>query len=306
MPPLPPWLNVSPHDFVLATQAGAQLGHQIASSTIQAWEEQARMRMAAQEAAANRESHAQQVAVENAMNRLAADRLEAYRQSEIANRQKELGLHQQGLQVDQTREDIQQQRADEQVRRNTTLEGIRALAEKRQQEREDRIASTDKFMDIAGVLYRIPANGGEPVPVNEKDKTRAPYRFVGPDGKHYEQYPGEPAKLIQMPGDVVKPESHATRDLLMNNMQNNLNFLRHPLSGMSGSLPPIPVPPQAITNAPPAVGQSFAPQEIQAAPSPVVLPAPTPKKRVKVKGPNGVSGTIEEGDTLPDGWTVAQ
>ena len=169
---LPPWLNVSPHDFVQATAAGATLGHAIADSTMRAWHEQAAMRQAAQEAAANRESHAQQVAVENAMNRLAADRLEAYRQSEIANRQKELGLHQQGLQMDQGREDIQQQRADEQVRRNTTLEGIRALAEKRQQEREDRIASTDKYMDIGGDLYRIPADGSGPVLVSKRDKNR--------------------------------------------------------------------------------------------------------------------------------------
>ena len=32
----------------------------------------------------------------------------------------------------------------------------------------------------------------------------------------------------------------------------------------------------------------------------------TPAKRVKVVGPNGKSGTIEEGDSLPSGWTVAQ
>ena len=97
MAPLPPWVSVNPRDFVQAASAGATLGHAIADSTMRAWQEQAAMRQAAQEAAANRESHAQQVAVENAMNRLAADRLEAYRQSEIANRQKELGLEEKRL-----------------------------------------------------------------------------------------------------------------------------------------------------------------------------------------------------------------
>ena len=122
---LPPWLNVSPHDFVQATSAGATLGHAIADSTMRAWEEQARMRMAAQEAAANRESHAQQVAVENAMARLAADRLEQYRQSEIANRQKELGLEEKRLLPNE----IQQQRADEYARHNQVIEKMRADSE---------------------------------------------------------------------------------------------------------------------------------------------------------------------------------
>ncbi len=33
-------------------------------------------------------------------------------------------------------------------------------------------------------------------------------------------------------------------------------------------------------------------------------PAATPKKRIKVKTPDGRTGTIDEGDKLPEGWTT--
>ena len=137
---LPPWLNVQPSDFVHAAAAGATLGHAIADSTMRAWEEQARMRMAAQEAAANREQHAQQLAVDNAMARLAADRLEAYRQSEIANRKAELGLQEKGLGLRGEGLDIQRQRAEDAL----TL-GQGRLAESKERE-SDRQAQRD-FMN---------------------------------------------------------------------------------------------------------------------------------------------------------------
>lgn len=50
----------------------------------------------------------------------------------------------------------------------------------------------------------------------------------------------------------------------------------------------------------PSTGQSTAPDPVQA-------PATSAsKKRVKVTGPNGKKGTIQEGDTLPDGWKLAR
>ncbi len=127
---LPPWLSVSPHDFLLATQAGAQLGNTIAEQTQKAWEEQQRLRMEAQ----TQQNVAEQHAVENAMTRLAADRLEQYRQSEAANAKSRLGIEQQGLGLRGKELDVQNKRADEQERRNTTLEGIRKDAENRLEE----------------------------------------------------------------------------------------------------------------------------------------------------------------------------
>lgn len=39
--------------------------------------------------------------------------------------------------------------------------------------------------------------------------------------------------------------------------------------------------------------------------APVTPPAsPAPKQRVRVIGPGGVRGTVEQGDTLPDGWSL--
>ncbi len=127
---LPPWVGVSPRDFVLAAAQGAQLGHQIADSTMRAWEEQARMRMASQEAAARREEAAQQEEENRAMARLAADRLEQYRQSEIANAKAGLGLRQREIGASEGRSDILQQRADEFERHNQAMEKIRETAAK--------------------------------------------------------------------------------------------------------------------------------------------------------------------------------
>lgn len=107
---LPPWLNIHPTDFLAATESGSALGQRIAQAQQAAWEEDQRMRM-------QQEQHA----IENAANRLAAERLEQYRQSEIANRQAELGIETKRL----GSLDIQQQRADEAARHNAAMEEAR-------------------------------------------------------------------------------------------------------------------------------------------------------------------------------------
>lgn len=151
---LPPWLNVQPSDYLHAAAAGAQLGHAIADSTLRAWEEQARMRMAAQEAQANREQRAQQQAIDNAMTRLAADRLEQYRQSEIANRQAELGLQQQGLGlrekglgVQEAREAEAERRGDEIARHNQAMEEARLKSA----EQQGKLYGEPVYSDIPGM-----------------------------------------------------------------------------------------------------------------------------------------------------------
>lgn len=79
----------------------------------------------------------QQREVENAMNRLAADRLEQYRQSEIANRKSELGLQErgfglreQGLSIQQEAEKEAAKRGDETARHNLAMEQARIDADK--------------------------------------------------------------------------------------------------------------------------------------------------------------------------------
>ena len=111
---LPPWLQIQPSDYLHATQAGAQLGTQIAENAQRAWEAQQRMRIESEA----QNAKLQQFTMEQAAQRLAADRLEQYRQAEIANRQQELGIQDKKL----GSLDIAQQRADEINRHNMAME----------------------------------------------------------------------------------------------------------------------------------------------------------------------------------------
>lgn len=150
---IPPWLDVSPSDFLKATQAGAQLGHAIADSTQRAWEEQARMQMAQQE----QDTKQQQLAVENAQQRLAADRLEQYRQQEASARRDQLGLEKQGLGLRTDEFGLQKTKVDqEQANRLAQfgLEGKRLTAtqdhqralEAEQKRRNDAYAAHIKYL----------------------------------------------------------------------------------------------------------------------------------------------------------------
>lgn len=119
---LPPWLQISPSDYLRATQAGVQAGHAIADSAQRAFEEQQRMQMAQEHAKAQ----LAQQAIENAAQRLAAERLEQYRRDEVANRQQQLGIEQQRLRG----LDIQQQRADDLARHQMAMEQQKLQADK--------------------------------------------------------------------------------------------------------------------------------------------------------------------------------
>jgi len=136
---LPDWLRINPGDYLRATQAGAQLGTQIAENSQRAWEAQQRMRMESEA----QNAKLQQFALEQAAHRLAADRLEQYRQAEIANRQQELGIQQQGLGLRGEGLDIQRQRAEDALNL-----GQGRLSEAKQRE-EDRQAQRDFRNEIA-------------------------------------------------------------------------------------------------------------------------------------------------------------
>lgn len=291
---IPPWISVSPADFVHAAAAGAQLGHAIADSTLRAWEEQARMRMAAQEATARREQQAQQHAVETAMARLAADRLEAYRQQEVANRKAELGLQQQGLGLRGEALDVARQRAEDALK----------LGEGRltqSQEREaDRQAQRDFRNEMAQKMqdYR---EKGLSLREESMNRPRQSHFFTGPDGV---QYMVEPGSTNAVPVNLPKKEAEQGGSSSLMDMYKGVMGLGAKISGLSNFLPQsAPTPPPAPA---PAKGLSYAPQETQAAPPPAPAPAAPPKKRVKVKGPKGQTGTVEEGDTLPEGWKISE
>lgn len=183
---IPPWLDVSPSDFLKATQAGAQLGHAIADSTQRAWEEQARMQMAQQE----QDTKQQQLAVENAQQRLAADRLEQYRQQEAAARRQQLGIEQQGLGLRSDEISVQGRRADEQARRNMILEGIRQADETRKEEADKRKENAPSFHD-GQWWVNDPEEGPVPVTQKEPDRDRQGHFYTDQKGTLWTIPPGQ-------------------------------------------------------------------------------------------------------------------
>lgn len=138
---LPSWLQISPSDYLRATQAGVQAGHAIAESTQRAWEEQERMKMAADQHAAQ----LSQQAIENAAQRLAADRLEQYRQQEVEARKQQLGIEQKRL----GSLDIQQQRADDLAKHYANMEEAKMRQDERLQTGKQ--YGEPVFADIPGV-----------------------------------------------------------------------------------------------------------------------------------------------------------
>lgn len=134
---LPPWLQISPKDYLLATQAGVQAGHAIANSAQLAFEKQQQLQMEQEKAKAQ----LAQQAIENAAQRLAAERLEQYRRDEVANRQQQLGIEQQRLRG----LDIQQQRADDLARHQMAMEQQKLQADK------TRDYGAPAFMDVPGI-----------------------------------------------------------------------------------------------------------------------------------------------------------
>lgn len=269
---LPPWLQINPRDYLLATQAGVQAGHAIAESTQRAWEEQERMKMAAEQ----QKSAAQQRAIENAAQRLAADRLEQYRQSEIANRTSELGIQRQGLGLRGEGLDIQRQKVEE----------IGKTNEQRFKDQQQRMDDLQKQREFMNDMRTREADRRD----REAGRSRQGH-FIQKDGMDFVIPPGETnAVPVNFPKPPEGPQSHAFRDAvkgISGSLLSNFNVMgMHPF--MSTPTP------AAGTNAPSAIPAT-----------PLAAP-PSPKKRVKVKGPSGQTGTIEEGDSLPDGWSEAK
>lgn len=121
---LPPWLNIQPSDFLHATAAGAQLGNTIYDQATRAFENQQRLQMEHEQ---NQSKLAQQ-AIENAMTRLAADRLENYRQQEAKAAQDRIALEKEGLDTSDRRADIMQQRADDLAKHQLAQDAARTKA----------------------------------------------------------------------------------------------------------------------------------------------------------------------------------
>ncbi len=273
--PLPSWLQISPSDYLRAVEAGTRAGLSIRQANEAAFEHGQRMQMA-QEA---QQQHEKQLAIENAVQRLAQERLEEYRQGELKNQQARLGIEQQGLALrGETASQAEEARRLGLDLRERSLKDTEERNKSAEQRAQDKLDIERRLADL-----------NEQLKQGQLDRKPKP-RFVNtPKGlMQVDEDTGElsPPKFAMPP---KPPESHATVDALVGagaGMLGRANvFGMHPFGFLQS--------PTASTNAPAGA--------IPATPT----AAPAPKKRVKVKGPTGQTGTIEEGDVLPDGWTPA-
>lgn len=267
---LPPWLNITPSQFLAATEAGTSAGQRISEAAQRAWEEDQRMRM----------TQAQQ-AIENAAQRLAAERLEQYRRGELANAQARLGIEQQGLGLRGQGLDIQRQRAEDMLK----------LGEERNKSAAEREADRIKQLDFMNEMRQRDLERRE----RESERSRQGHFFTGPDGKTYVVQPGQTeATEVGLPKPKEDQSSHETLDSLKRlgrSALDNFNVLGlHPFMSVQPPPPSSAVPTNAVPQVP--LSPTNAP--------------PLSRRRVKVKGPSGQSGTIVEGDDLPEGWKLAE
>lgn len=228
---LPPWLQINPRDYLLATQAGAQMGHAISDATTRAFEEQERMKMAAE----HQKSVLAQQAIENAMQRLAAERLENYRQQEVKNREAELGIQRQGLGLRGEGLDIQRQRVEDLAKTNE-----QRIKDAEERER-DRQAQRDFMNDMREREMQR----------REKEAERARQgHFLTKDGIDYVIPPGATnAVPVAFPKPPEDQGSHETLDTLKRiggSLLKNVNFMGITPFGLSS-------PAQGTINAPPAI-----------------------------------------------------
>ena len=267
MAELPPWLSVTPRDFVLAQQAGAQLGHAIADSTQRAWEARARMQMESEQ----HQQRAQQQAIENAMNQMAAQRLEQYRRDEVAARSRALDLEQAGLGMRGEGLDIQRERVADMAKFNEE----KANAAQRHM---DDLQSQRDFMNE--MRQREADRRDKEMDRKDKELERARgtrHFFQDKEGKQFYMDPGETT-----PHEVEYPKKQAATDESSGSLMNMraalpyaANFLgaASPMGGVLAGLMPLTAPAGTSTNTPPTVYPN--PNNV-AAPPPAAQPAPTP------------------------------
>jgi len=235
---LPPWLNVTPSDFLRATQAGAQLGTQIAENSQRAWEAQQRMRMESEA----QNAKLQQFALEQAAHRLAADRLEQYRQAEIENRKSELGLQQQGLGLRGEGLDVQREGLDlrEKGLNNAFANAQQRIKDEqererdRQTQRETRNDMTREMLDLREKM----AKESYDKPMYQRDENGKLFRVNKQTGEL------EPVKVT---GQEEKPsESHFLKSI--GDAYKGSLSLGSKLFGLSNFIPQTPPSPAGATN----------------------------------------------------------
>lgn len=89
---LPPWLNVSPSDYLRAAQSGAAMGHAIAESSLRAWEQQQRMQMAQAQQQTAKQQFQQEMGLRQAQLAATMQQRKAALEAATQYRMNQLGL----------------------------------------------------------------------------------------------------------------------------------------------------------------------------------------------------------------------
>lgn len=248
---LPPWLQISPRDYLAAVEAGTRAGLSIREANQQAWENAQRMQLA--------QENAQR---QDLANRLQQERLDQYRQQELANARSRIGESQNALQariaLGQQGLALRSQGLDEAQKR---FEESQKTAKERE---DDRQAQREFRNKMAEEMLRLRQEGA--------DRSRGVPHYVQ---KGDDTFVIQPGSTNALPVAFPKSgnEDTATTGSTLGSLFGGLKKLG---AGFIGS------------------GDQSAAQSI----------APAVSKRVRVKGPNGETGTIPEGTKLPEGWTT--
>lgn len=211
---LPPWLQISPRDYLAAVEAGTRAGLSIREANQQAWENAQRMQLA--------QENAQR---QDLANRLQQERLDQYRQQELANARSRIGESQNALQariaLGQQGLALRSQGLDEaQKRFEESQKTAKEREDDRQAQREFRNKMAEQMMQLRE---------------NAADRTKGvPHYFTGPKNAQYVVMPGSTnAVPIALPKPPTKPSGSLLSGV--SNLAHNLTgrFLGSPLPTQS-------------------------------------------------------------------------
>jgi hypothetical protein len=288
----PAWIN--PPNYLGAMEAGTAAGQRARAQDISTSEAADRLRLAYDSLAANERMQGQAAQAKLAQNAAAME----LRQAQM-----------EGLQ------DYREQQMDA---RAEALKQQADLASKALKQRGDlAAASLDERTahDVSMEEARNAVKSGQATIVEHPELPGVKF-LRNPSGAESRITPGERSPTVALDA-AGRPKGYSGQ---LNNL--TVQALMGTNAPAALNPPPMPMPPSGKLFGPggylPRPGESDPSKSgmagdaltaVDALTSPVPgmgAMAPAAKNRVKVTGPNGEKGTIEEGDDLPEGWKLAQ
>lgn len=266
MPTVAPWLI--PPDFIGAMRAGAQAGLEQRGQDIGASEAADRLKLAYDQLASEEQQRAKET--QSRMDLAKASLALRGHQMDM------LGQYRQGMIAN-----AQQRMQDLADYRGKELEQKAALAE---------MSKRNIHFAPNGEVIRVNDDGSVET-LRQSDPKAKPWSF--PDRAQYSNLLKQKSALQKQMGDFAGVDNEQAQNTYRQlNLQRaqadkGMRDLEAKYMQLPGATAPAPTAGAALTS---GTG---------------TLPGPA-KKRVPVRGPNGQTGTVEEDDTLPDGWQLLQ